>query len=93
MVSQGKIVEMGGYAELSHAGGAFEALMRIQQVGAQADAPVRSGAGAPEEAGGGAKDAAPALGVESTHSVSSAAAVQVRTGRRAGPVMPVIDLS
>ncbi len=93
MVSQGKIVEMGGYAELSHAGGAFEALMRIQQVGAEADAPVRAGAGAIAEAGGGAKDAAPALGMESTHTVGSAAAAQVRAGRRIEPVLPMINPS
>ena len=77
---------MGGYAELSHAGGAFEALMRIQQVGAQADAPVRAGASATEEAGGRAKDAGPAAGVESTQSVTIAEAAQVRTGRRIKPV-------
>ncbi len=37
VMSQGRIVEMGSHAELSHAGGAFEILMKLQ-MGSHADA-------------------------------------------------------
>lgn len=42
VMSQGRIIEMGSYAELSHAGGAFESLMKLQ-MGSQADDPVSAG--------------------------------------------------
>jgi len=47
VVSQGKIQEMGSYAELSSAGGAFASLMKIQMMGAaEADSAVDAEPGA-----------------------------------------------
>ena len=38
VVGQGKIVEMGSYAELAAAGGAFTSLMKIQMMGLEGEA-------------------------------------------------------
>ena len=45
MVGQGKIVEMGSYAELAAAGGAFTSLMKIQMMGAEGEAAASAAVG------------------------------------------------
>ena len=45
VVGQGKIVEMGGYAELAAAGGAFTSLMKIQMMGHEGQAAAGAAAG------------------------------------------------
>ena len=44
MVGQGKIVEMGSYAELAAAGGAFTSLMKIQMMGQEGEPAAASAA-------------------------------------------------
>lgn len=45
VVGQGKIVEMGSYAELASAGGAFTSLMKIQMMGHEGEAAASAAAG------------------------------------------------
>lgn len=45
VVGQGKIVEMGSYAELAAAGGAFTSLMKIQMMGPEGEAAASAAVG------------------------------------------------
>jgi len=74
VMSQGRIVEMGSHAELSHAGGAFESLMKLQ-MGSHADAAASTVPGQSADATSNTEPNVLALNVHGAHTSSGSSPI------------------
>ncbi|KAK9846492.1 hypothetical protein WJX81_005240 [Elliptochloris bilobata] len=75
VVGQGRIVEIGGYAELAAPGGAFASLMKIQMMGAEAGAVAEATADAPPGSPKGKLAAVEELSTQGASKAADSAAV------------------